>query len=254
MKYQTRANGVAALAIVVAWLGLAAGVTALQTSSANAGAVSPQPLSDGVQFGATYGEWSARWWQWVLSFPADQNPNIDDKGALCKEGQTGPVWFLAGTFGGDAVTRTCRIPAGKGIFFPVVNQIAFAPFPTEGIADLRGQAAATMDQVTFLKVTLDGVDLSGLRDRRVQSPAFSLVSPVGGVLDPEQCPALFVPPANPPFPRKPQGTLCNPVVSDGYWVLLSPLQAGEHKIRFRAKVNLNPPFAVDVTYNLTIAP
>src|SRR5262249_12325700 len=62
-------------------------------------------------FGNTYGEWSARWWQWALSVPTATNPIIDSTGAQCAQAQTGKVWFLAGTFGG-AVTRSCTVPQG----------------------------------------------------------------------------------------------------------------------------------------------
>src|SRR2546427_7156737 len=58
--------------------------------------------------GLTYGEWNGRWWQWALSIPSDVNPVLDTTGVHCAEGQTGKVWFLAGTFGG-AATRTCTI-------------------------------------------------------------------------------------------------------------------------------------------------
>src|SRR5215831_17578658 len=63
---------------------------------------------DSSPYGNTYGEWSARWWQWLMSIPSDKNPNLDPTGAHCAEGQIGPVWFLAGTFGtlGDSVTRS----------------------------------------------------------------------------------------------------------------------------------------------------
>src|SRR5262249_7983648 len=71
-------------------------------------------------FGNTYGEWSAQWWQWVLSIPAATNPNLDTTGANCGMGQAGPVWFLAGAFGGT-FTRFCTVPAGKALFFAILN-------------------------------------------------------------------------------------------------------------------------------------
>jgi hypothetical protein len=38
---------------------------------------------DSSPFGNTYGEWSARWWQWVMAIPAATNPNLDTTGANC---------------------------------------------------------------------------------------------------------------------------------------------------------------------------
>ena len=60
--------------------------------------------------GNSYAEWSARWWQWLVSIPAATNPNLDATGANCDKGQSGSVWSLAGTFGDKAYTRSCTIP------------------------------------------------------------------------------------------------------------------------------------------------
>src|SRR4051794_39319289 len=49
--------------------------------------------------GHSYGEWAASFWQWALSIPADRNPLFDTTGEFAGEGQSGPMWFLPGTFG-----------------------------------------------------------------------------------------------------------------------------------------------------------
>ena len=46
-------------------------------------------------FGASYGEWQARWFEWFIEIPAPVNPFFDETGALCGTNQSGPVWFLA---------------------------------------------------------------------------------------------------------------------------------------------------------------
>jgi hypothetical protein len=33
-------------------------------------------------YGVTYGEWTAKWWQWVYSIPRNVNPSYDDSGRL----------------------------------------------------------------------------------------------------------------------------------------------------------------------------
>src|SRR2546430_5217700 len=91
-----------AAAIAGLMLGIYIGVgPASAQNLGNPGVVPP----DSNEFGNSYGEWSARWWQWLLSIPNSTNPNLDTTGANCAVGQTGQVWFLAGTFGGPAVTR-----------------------------------------------------------------------------------------------------------------------------------------------------
>ena len=194
-------------------------------------------------FGNTYGEWSAQWWQWVLSIPAATNPNLDTTGANCGMGQAGPVWFLAGTFGASPVTRFCTVPAGKALFFAILNNVfgsaVFDCNPTVpdvvcNLAALRQSAAASMDSVR-LQASLDGEPLRHLSDQRVQSPAFTLTEPAHGVND------------------VPTGTY-SPQVSDGYWIMLKPLSPGPHTIHFRGEITagVNAGFFVDVTYNLTI--
>ena len=224
---------VALLTMLLGLIGQTTGPLALTASAANAPA-SPQNLVVGVQtFGATYGAWSARWWQWLLSIPSAVNPNLDPTGANCDRGQKDnedDVWFLAGTFGGD-VTRTCTIPAGKPIFFPLINSVAFKPTGGETLLDLRRMNAAFINTVSVLTCTIDGVALKDLFNFRFRSPSFSVNPPLGALLQP---------------------SATDPMVSDGYWLLLSPLPAGGHLIEIHAETTGG--FSLEVTYNLTIAP
>jgi hypothetical protein len=194
------------------------------------------PVIEVQTFGGTYGEWSARWWQWLLSIPAAINPNLDTTGANCAQGQEDDVWFLAGAFGGT-VTRTCTIPGGKPIFFPLINTVAFKPLGHETLLDLRRLAADFIDTVTVLQATIDGDAVQNLFSFRVRSPSFTVIAPPRGVVPPGQ---LSVP-----------GNT-DPIVSDGYWLLLSPLPVGQRVIHFHAETS--DGFVVDVTYNLTIGP
>lgn len=194
-------------------------------------------------YGNAYGEWSARWWQWLLSIPNATNPNLDTTGANCAQKQAGPVFFLAGTFGGSAITRSCTVPAGKALFFPILNSIFGAgvgdcdpsnPGVPCNLADLRVAIAATLDSVT-LAASIDGEPLENLRRQRVQSPAFTITLPTG---------AIFGLTA---------GTFA-PNVSDGYWLLLPPLPAGKHTIHFKGVFTGGPNngTVVEVTDHLTV--
>jgi len=187
-------------------------------------------------YGSTYGEFSARWWQWLLSIPAAVNPNI---GGDCGQGQYDDVFFLPGAFGSDPVVRTCAIPAGKPAFFPLINSLAFKPGGKDTLLDLRKLAAELIDNVTALTVTIDGemtLNLNDLANLRVRSPSFTVIAPPKGLLAPGK---LSVP-----------GNT-DPLVSDGYWLLLSPTP-GTHEIHVQATTTYGtPPFALDVTYHLT---
>ena len=97
----------------------------------------------------------------VGSGPArHRNPVTDTTGAACAAGQPrGPVWFLAGTFGGDPVTRTCRVPSGRALLFPVANNgyFAFLDDPPEQRTEafVRSIARQVTDATTA-HATIDG--------------------------------------------------------------------------------------------------
>lgn len=79
--------------------------------------------------GKTVAEWSALWWQWAEATGFSQfNDGLVD----CGDGQRGPVWFLAGTFGGPT-DRECvdPIPKGKTLFFPLLNAVFYNDLTTD---------------------------------------------------------------------------------------------------------------------------
>jgi hypothetical protein len=96
-------------------IGLANQVAEAQ-GNPNPGVIPPQAHP----FGLSYGEWGARWWSWAFSFPLAQLPLLQAGEVDCSLGQSGSVWFLAGTVGG-AATRSCTIPTGTALFFPIIN-------------------------------------------------------------------------------------------------------------------------------------
>jgi hypothetical protein len=63
--------------------------------------------------GKSYEDLAAEWWQWARAIPQETNPVLDGP---CGENQSGPVFFLAGTFG-ETVTRSRR-PGGHGALLP----------------------------------------------------------------------------------------------------------------------------------------
>ena len=43
-------------------------------------------------YGLTYGEWSARWWQWLLSVPKSRSPAVDASGDNANVNQNDPCF------------------------------------------------------------------------------------------------------------------------------------------------------------------
>ncbi len=190
---------------------------------------------DSNAYGKTYGEWAAEYWKWIASFAFEVNPQFDPDGRFCADGQSGEVWFLAATFGFGTPVRSCDVPAGKAIFFPIVPAVFFAPDDGPDEATVRALANESMDGVTTLECTVDGVPLEDLFDQRAESPAFTLPD------------TLLVDFGFDPGDRF-------PAVADGFWIMLAPLSSGEHKIRFSMEIETGP-FAGqehEVTYDLTV--
>lgn len=210
---------------------------ALATSLAPAGGNdNPRVLPPHAKaYGMTYGEWAAEWWTWLASIPATSNPQLDETGEFCDVGQSGPVWFLAASFGGGVWERECEVPAGKSIFFPIVPAAFWVPEDGDTEEEVRAAANASMDGVDFLECTVDEVPLENLFDYRAESPAFTL---------PDTLLVDFGFDEGDRFPA----------VADGYWIMLAPLSRGEHVVRFRMHIE-EGPFAgseYDVTYFLTV--
>ncbi len=238
------------LVTVVMLLGLSLAVSRVP-ASANNGLISQVVPVDSVAYGRTYGDWSAAWWEWSFSIPALVHPIFDN--GPCTEGQSGPVFFLGGkacangdtTCNASVAVRNCTIPAGKAIFFPIVNVEDSAPEeiatgnPSFTINSMRQLVQDGTNGAAGLKVDLDGKSLDNLKTKfLVTSVAFEYTLPANNEL---QALGLAIP----------AGTY-SPAVDDGVYVMLKPLATGHHLLHFAAGFP-SSGFAFDITYRLTIA-
>lgn len=172
--------------------------------------------------GATQEEWSKRWWHWALSFEEEDSPVADRDGSLCASGQSGPVWFLAGTYGTGRTVRSCRIPAGKTLFFPLVNFIAFPPDDErEACASLMLRAEELTEAPAALVLELNGKRFTGLAAHRQATKGCFLVAPDDDA----------------------------PAAANGYYVALGPLKAGRYTLNFGG---ILPSLSQAVTYTLDV--
>jgi len=184
-------------------------------------------------YGHTYSEWAALWWQWLLGQPAGTNPLLDETGANCAQGQQGPVWFLAGGFGG--ITRSCAVPVGRALLIPVVNFFNGAyPAGGESEASLRSLAASVILGTTNLAASIDGALLGTqqIRPYYEESAVFSVTVPADNLrgLD--------------------EGAVVAPSVDAGYSLVIPPLSRGRHDVSVSA--TFPDGNSIGVTYHLTI--
>jgi len=223
---------------ILVFLGLALllAVTLLPTLSFCA---NPNPRvlpPNSTLYGMSYGEWSARWFQWAASMPLDDHPLADT--ADCSRGQLGPVWFLGGSFTvSNVVIRNCRVPAGKALFFPIVNvdcsSLEQPPFFGDTPGARRTCATEIIDTVTDLSAEVDGEALHHLRLYRATSPNLVFAVPPDNVLG--------------------VAADSGEMVADGYYLMLEPLPVGRHTIHFSGTIGVFN-FTLDITYHLTVRP
>jgi hypothetical protein len=197
--------------------------------------------------GQTYSAVAAGWWTWALTQPTATNPVVDPTGALCANGQSGNTWFLAGSFGGGTVNRTCTVPAGTRLVFPVINAAYFA-FPTDPPderteAFIRAQANAQIQGATALEADVDGVAVASVGAYHELSDIFSVTLPADNVLG--QAP----------------GQVLDPCADEGWYVALTPLPPGKHTVHWHGEVPAHtadgqffPALVVDATYQLIVSP
>lgn len=195
--------------------------------------------------GQTYGRWAAEWFQWAFGVPAATNPILDTTGEFCDQRQVGNVWFLAGSFSPDPVVRTCTVPHGVSLFFPLINNFygAFLNEPDEIRTEefVRGQAQCQVP-VTSLSAVVDGFAIPRLwqfstAEGRSQSPLFNLQFPPGNIFTDDQS---IVP-----------ELLLSPSAEQGYYIFLRPLSRGEHVIQFSA-TGCGEGFSQNITYYLMV--
>lgn len=238
------------IATIIIMTALTMSISAPQAQSyGNPGIIPP----NAKPYGMSYSEWATKWQQWGLSISKDQNPVMDMTGcANGANGQSGPVWFLAGGFSpiieGSTYTlianRDCAVPTGKAIFVPIIATFAYeyldGPLTPEDLDEL---VRINFEHITSLEATIDGVEIKNLWDYRAYSPLFQLG----------------------PFPANslnddPEGAFAN-AVSDGYFLILTPLSVGTHEIHFRGEAEFTEEqdgfdfkFISDITYKLTVVP
>jgi hypothetical protein len=199
-------------------------------------------------YGKSYSEWAIVWWKWALEIPARRHPLLDS--ALCNEWQSGRVWFLGGTLTGDGrpVFRSCTIPPGKALFFPLISSAWFSflndppEFRTEEFV-----RAFTECTDARLDVTIDGTKLATPTRYLERSYSHDIIQlPVDNVFG------------------LPESVVPELKLTDygdfGYYLFLPPLPVGTHHIQWTAQMTCtwggDTPFNLyqNIGYHITVSP
>ena len=201
--------------------------------------------SGGLSANPLLGPLSAKWWQWRAAIP--NPPEGASSQADCDGRQSGPVFFLSGSVDDKPVVRTCTVPSGRALFFPLINIANLETLPGETAQILWDQIHVDAGwKVTAVQATVDGKRLPGLSASN--GLYRGCVGPELGCFPRSFALAL---PENNIFGA--DARVHDPAIADGYYALIPPLERGQHTISFGGRANYGSgSFGQDVTYELTV--
>jgi hypothetical protein len=181
-------------------------------------------------------ETAAGWWTW---YEADESVASRQGAVDCSHGQSGAVWFLAGTDGSGPMQRHCSVPVGTTLFFPHVTMSFFNDVgETYSIDEKRFM----LDD--FLTESLPGNgNEPGYRACGVALSVDGVSGPASGVQTTRGQSDLFLSEGDPE------------AVADGFWSAVD-LAPGQHVLRIQGGLCQAPSdqflFEVDVTYHIEV--
>jgi len=244
--------------LILVGMSAAVGVWALAAAGGNP---NPQviPLNAKVG-GLTYGDWGDGYWSWQFSIPAPECPVLNGAGP----GQVaGPVFMLSNV---PVVPRKshvveCSVTVGgdQALFLPLATSCSFVAddclnadgtcalgYTSENVESYFRECNHTcISQVSDLYASVDGRELHDLFDYRAESShAFACpyaehmqwagYGGLGGTIGEDA------------------GEIAA-AVTDGYYLLLSPLSPGEHVVSYGASwPQFGKRTVAGVTYHVTV--
>jgi hypothetical protein len=141
---------------------------------------------------------------------------------------------------GGISERTCKVPAGMGLFIPVMQvEWSDKEAPGASIEELRKSAKKDQDSVNslYLKIGDKEYKYKDLIKYRTQTDVFEVVFPDNGIF----------------------GVIeggVSKVVADGFYIITEPLTKGNYSVHFKSSLICldpgcaEPNFAQDIKYNI----
>ena len=193
-------------------------------------------------YGLAYDKHIENYWKWVLGIPAKENPINDQTGEKCAIGQSNSnssVFYL--TFNNGGVSeRVCKVPAGKGLFIPVMQvEISNKDLSDATPEDLKAETKKDQDSVNslYLKIGDKEYNYGELQKYRTPTDVFDVDYANNGIF------AIVE-----GGPTK--------ASADGFYVITEPLQKGNYTIHYKSSLSCldpncaEPNFAQDIKYNI----
>jgi hypothetical protein len=212
------------------------------------------PPGDPRLKGKGYEQWAASWLKWALELPRTNtttgavHPFLDSTHFNLTQGQIGDVWYLGAPFlapnSSGEIRRQCAMPAGKALFFPLINvwssNLEEPSFYGATADEQASKARFWADHLVDLFCEIDGVRLANLEAYRIHSPQISFTAPSPWI----------------------QGMTggAGTAVGEGYFVYLSPFPPGAHTLRIRGAVQLSKSrdgedrrHEINMIYDITVS-
>jgi hypothetical protein len=193
-------------------------------------------------YGIPYEEHIKNFWKWLIKTPNDATPRNDPTGERCVTGQentNSSIFYLSPNSGGKS-ERTCIVPAGKGLFIPVMQvEISDKELPGASVEQLAESAKKDQDGVNalYLKIGDKEYKYENLTKYRTRTDAFEVLFPDHAIFDVEK------------------GGVAKSV-ADGFYIITEPLTKGNYSIHFKSSLicataaDPGCNFAQDIQYNI----
>ena len=201
-----------------------------------------------------YAHEAKAWIKWAMGLPFSTGPITDTTGAACGQGQSGPVWYLAGTPGG-ALTRSCTIPRHKFLFVPLINHWVlpdpqYVSTPAD-LADYKNFIAGYIPDLRAhtcnLAIKVDGAPLLTTEAQLDAKLWTQVTNPFTVVVNDDNFASQY----------GQLGYTTPAGVTAGHYALLRPLSPGTHLLEYSGAMcdDLGAvEFENSIVLNLTVAP
>ena len=209
-------------------------VSALSLLAATIPANAVEVLAPGSEVeGKTIAEWTTDWWKWAFAQSKPTDAFTDQTGDNAGVNQAGPVFFIAGTAGGDA-NRSFTVPGDKYLLLPMLN--AENSYLETGLMgqELQQSVIDLINGADNLVAKINGETIPNLFAYREQSASFE-----------------FDVAENNPFGVTPGKS--GEAYGDGYYLMLAPLGSGKHTLEFGGALP-SLDFSVAVKDTVTAVP
>ena len=177
-------------------------------------------------YGFTYGEWTVKWWDWIMAIPKGKSPLLDDTGSRWNTNQpSSDVWYLIGNFATEENAekrifprRKITMEAGRSVLIPVLNCMASfleysgPPFYLKTYDDLLRHVNKDVNSVIRKDIFINN----------------KKYDPIRIAADPKIVKATVI--EDNAFNIKNTGS--THAAADGYWVFLKPIPKGNYAIHF----------------------